>query len=665
MKHIKTSATLLMLAMLAACGSDDAKSSPENPDIPEIVEPPQTGSQVFDNVWGPDIKWQLEGPITIYIGKEMARTDWVAQSERRHGDIKHGYTVQAADVRKLIPKPLRDDIFNDGQITFAEVLLYVSATRDDFHVEYEWGEDIGAYRFTVWHNEDGSNIEFDTDGKPVGEGDPNWAANWIPDTGEFKRENKYTNFGEAVGTRMEMTVLQDNSGVMLASRSEAYTYRREEMQRTQVERRKADEEKFGDNRATFPRVMVQPVGGEQMVFNDVVVRPHNLRPDIYKKDVMITMADVFMSLHEQGLVEMGFSYWGQISTGANIQHFLVNSVDGVVNQARFAYAIDGYETRYTSDWNHKYGLGNMADSNSAPPATFCDGIGLDGQKTGTPNGLVDEECAEYFGSKGIEIDLTDWHGDKNRHVFPDVWPLYYPTDSVFVMARQLKFAAPESHRVGGDDKYPIYDIDEAIRPLSEEHFGWGVADCGTCHSLGSIHSDGDQGSLGVNPTPVYVMDLAKGVQSYEVLDEADRAVAPYQCAQCHGNNGAPEGHGEVGVCFWCHDNEFQPKNHGSVNKLFPKMYEGGNSPEDMTFHPAKPIIDVPSTDRDAVSVVSGEMYGDPNYLLNILPELKDQNFVYMHGLYSDDMKVRGNSDWTTDPVYPDPYSCMTCHVNPK
>ncbi|MEZ9538720.1 hypothetical protein AB4160_11010 [Shewanella sp. 10N.286.51.B8] len=664
MKQLNTTAALLALAILSGCGSDDSNSAPTPPDLPETGQPPQTGSEVFDNVWGPDIKWQLEGPITIYFDR-MDRADWVAQSERRHADIKHGFTVEAEEVRRVIPTPLRDDLFNDGQITFAEVLLYLSQTRDDFHVEYQWGEDIGAYRYTVWRNEDGSAVEFDIDGKPVGEGDPNWYANSIPDTADFKREFQYNNWGENVGTRLEMTVLQSNSGVLLRPRSEAYTYRREEMQRTQVERRNEAQAQFSDNRIIIPEVMLDPADGEPRYFYNVEVRPHNLRPDIYKKDAMITMADIYMSMHEDGLIDVGFSYWGKISTGIDIQHFIINSVDGATNQARYAYAINGYERRYIKDWNHKYGLGDMSKPEDTPPATFCDGIALDGSATGTSNGQIDQECGEYFASKGIEIDLTDWYGYRNMHTFADVWPMYYPVDYTAVMARQLMFAAPESHRVGGDNQYPIYDIDEAIRPLSAEHFGWGVADCGTCHSLGSIHSDGDQGSLGVNPTPVYVMDLANGVQSYEVLDEADRAVAPYQCAQCHGSNGAPAGHGEMGVCFWCHDNEFQPKNHGSVNKLFPKMYEGGNSPEDMSYHPAKPIIDVPSTDRDAVSVVSAEMYGDANHLLNILPALKDQNFVYMHGLYSDDMKVRGNSDWTTDPVYPDPYSCMTCHVNPK
>ena len=657
---IKISVALLAISMLAGCGSDNTATSPVNPDVPEVGAPPKTGSQVFDNVWGPDINWQLTGPITIYFDK-MSREDWVAQSEGRYEDIKHGFTVDADEVRKVVPTPLRNDLFNDGQITFAEVLLYLSETRDDFHVEHEWGEDIGAYRFTVWRNEDGSTIEFDDNGMPIGEGDPNWNVSWIPDTGDFKREYKYTNWGEHVATRLSLTVLQSNSGVLLRPYSEAYTYRREEMQRTQVNRRNEAQKQFTDNRVIIPRVMVQPIDGERMFFNNVEVRPHNLRPDIYKKDAMITLADVFLSMDEQGLIDVEYSYWGKLSTGVDIQHFVVNSINGIVNQARKAYAIDAFEQRNTRDWNHKYGLGLIGPNQKRKVASFCDGTGLDGKPAGTVDGIIDAECESYFNEKGIEINITDWYGDKNMHTFADVWPMYYPVDLPAVIYKLLPFAPEESNRVGGDDKYPIYDINEAKRPLTESHFGWGIADCGTCHSLSNIHANGDQGSLGVNPKPVYVLDLADGVKSYDMLEEDDRAVAPYQCAQCHGSNGAPLGHGAVGICFWCHDNEFQPKNHGSVNKSFSKMYEGGNSPDAGVTYFAEPIIDVPSTDRDAVADLSLERYGDANYLLNALPPVENQNFVYMHGLYSDDMKVRGNSDWTTDPAYPDPYSCMTCH----
>ncbi len=657
-------ALALSMALMSGCGSDNDNrvDEPNTPDVPDAGQSPQTGSGVFGNVWGPDVKWQLEGPITIYLDK-MDRADWVAQTEGRYSDIKHGFTVDAEDVRKVISKPLRDDIFNDGQITFADILLYLSEARDDFHVEYEWGEDIGAYRYTVWRNEDGSAIEFDEVGKPLGQGDPNWYASWINDTGEFKREFNYTNWGELLSTRLELTVLQNESGVLLRSYSDAYTYRREEMQRAQAERRKTSENKFSDNRVIVPSVMIQPIGGDRVVFKNVEVRPHNLRPDIYKKDAMITLADVYLSMREQGLIDVGFSFWGKLSTGVDIQHFVVNSVNGVVNQGRLAYAIDASETKYKSDVMHKYGLGQMGPG-STVLSTFCDGIGLNGKPSGIPDGIIDDECEKYFSEKGLEIDISDWYGDRNKHIFSDVWPMYYPVDSAALVNKKLSFFyTEEAERLGGDGQYPIYDIEAAIAPLTNKHFGWGIADCGTCHSLQGIHSNNDQGSLGVNPKPVDVLDLGRGIQSYEVTEGIEAVVAPYQCAQCHGSNGAPSGHGAVGTCFWCHDNDFEPKNHGTVHKRFNKMYEGAAAEGSTAIYPAEPLIDVPSVDREAVSKLSADRYGDPNYLLNVLPAKENQSFVYMHGLYSGDMKVRGNSDWSTDPVYPDPYSCMTCHPN--
>ncbi|QIZ76640.1 hypothetical protein [Ferrimonas lipolytica] len=666
LKKLPLAIALSSLLALSGCGSDSDSSTadPINGEIPEVGTP-QTGTGVFDNVWGPDIKWQLEGPITVYFDK-MSRADWVAQTEERFSDLEHGFTFDAEDVRRVVPKPLRDDLFHDGQITFAEVLVYLSETRDDFHLEYEWGEDIGAFRYTVWRNEDGSPIEYDADGQPIGEGDPNWYANWISDTGDFKREFNYNNWGESVTHRLELTVLQSNSGILLRSLSPAYTERREEMQKTQTKRRNEAEATVGENRIIVPMVTVKPVGGEAISFTDVEVRSHNLRPDIYKKDAMITLADVFLSMDEQGLIDVEFSYWGKLSTDVDIQHFVINSVNGVRNQARLAYVIDAFEQRNKADWNFKYGVGRIMAKGF--DGTFCDGIGFDGKASGAPiDGIIDDECVSHYAEKGIEIDISDWYGAINKHTFADVWPMQYPIDHAMLVNKQLGFVPADTNRFEGDGKFEIADIDDAIRPLSEAHFGWGIADCGTCHSLASVHSDGDIGTLGVNPTPVSVMD---GVMPYEPSDADNRVVAPYQCAQCHGSNGAPKGHGEIGQCFWCHDNEFEFKNHGSANRLINKMYEGGNITNDeaiaagATFF-AEEIIDIPSTDLDAVEMLRESHFPDKEvgYLTNNLAPVEGQNFAYMSGLYKDDMKVRSNSDWTIDPVYPDPYSCMTCHPN--
>lgn len=55
--------------------------------------------------------------------------------------------------------------------------------------------------------------------------------------------------------------------------------------------------------------------------------------------------------------------------------------------------------------------------------------------------------------------------------------------------------------------------------LDSDHPGWKQPACWGCHSKGSTHHAGD---------------------------------LPYQCADCHGTNGAPAGHGGATPCTTCH-----------------------------------------------------------------------------------------------------------------
>lgn len=146
-------------------------------------------------------------------------------------------------------------------------------------------------------------------------------------------------------------------------------------------------------------------------------------------------------------------------------------------------------------------------------------------------------------------------------------------------------------------------------------------------------------------------------------DKSELVIAPFQCAECHGNNGAPKGHGEIGRCFWCHSEDFTPSGHGSINTYVTKMYEGGNQTNiaNRTYR----VVEVDSTDDDAVAELQAELQQNvaPWMDLSVMPGAEGVNWQGYWGVYPDDMKVRTNNDWSTDPVYPDPYACVTCHTN--
>jgi len=672
---------LLLGGLLSGCGSDSDNDSNNPAPAPESV--PKTGTGAFDNVWGPDVNFQLETPIYVYM-ESVNRADMIDQFQENKepaGAIK----VEPALVRAMLPVLWREDEwlrrpFNDNQITFADVLLYLSATKANFDVNYLWNENLSTYQYSVSYDQNGDG---DFDDEQDHKDDPNWYASYLIDSGHFRREIYSSSRGEALYRRLELTHVQPNAGIVLRSHSQAMTTRREAVQLDQAERRRKSQAEHGPNTVVIPKVKIAPIGQAELEFHDVVVTPHNLRPDIYKKDGAITIADLLLSMDDQGLIDIGFTFWGTLGSDVSVQHFFLNEINGQKAYGLVGYLHDTGVSWAQGDFSAKYiptfqpvGMGVMP--------SYCDWTGQD-----SPYGQLDEQGKPLQVADGkIDLDnpecdpettdIRDWFTDKGYHFFSDVWSLDYPGDFVAVknMSMYVLFAEEESQRVADDHQWPIYDTDEAEVPLTSTHFGWGIADCGSCHSLDEIHVEGDKGALGVNPTPVYIRDH---VTSYPLSTGQEKVVAPYQCAQCHGSNGAPNGHGEVARCFWCHSEEFVPNNHGAISKhttfgsLTSETQPGGNDPD--IFISAGAAIDVPTTDAEAVAVIEQEYkdkYSDyllPNSMptapinFNFLAPHDDVNWEGRWGFYKKDMPIRTNSDWYTDPTFPDPYSCVTCHKN--
>jgi hypothetical protein len=81
---------------------------------------------------------------------------------------------------------------------------------------------------------------------------------------------------------------------------------------------------------------------------------------------------------------------------------------------------------------------------------------------------------------------------------------------------------PYESRLAREPVPPVCDSGEDTTPsitLDEDHPGWQAPDCWACHDPAETH----------NPD----------------LD-------PYECAMCHGTNGAPAGHGGSSPCSGCH-----------------------------------------------------------------------------------------------------------------
>ncbi|WP_153914583.1 hypothetical protein [Shewanella sp. TC10] len=697
LKKASVLATMLAALMATGCGSDnDTETVTPTPD-PEVVEP-ETGTGVFEHVWGPDIKWQLENPFYAYLDV-VTRDDMLKQFQKT-GTPENGFKVDPADLRerKLASlaagdgKYIENEAYKDHQITFADVLLYLNDTVDGFTVDHEFNEELNAYQWKVTYDYGTADKSDDVTL------DPNWYGSYMIDFAEFRREKFYDAQGEALYLRLEDVLVENNSGVLFKQFSPAMTERREQIQLDQAERRIASleaERKFYSEDTPVirvPSVMLIPIeefgvaGGTPIFLTDVEARSHNLRPDIYKQDQAITMADVLLSINEQELAQVGFSFWGTLESGVELNHFVINEINGKRKGGAHGYVINTGVTWAMDDFNAKYLVPGLA-VHSATPGTYCDRLGgvnyLDPSDNSTdyPDGKLDTAPNAEYNELSCDPETTaveDWFIDQEFHLFSDVWLMNNPGDSLTVVNFHMYgyYPEPQSKRVAGDGLWPVYDARNAKYPLDEDHFGWGIANCGNCHSLQGIHSEGDIApDLGVNPKLVDIYDTGK-VQSYPVEDPSELVIAPYQCAECHGGNGAPAGHGEFARCYWCHAEDFVPENHGSVSKYVTRAdvygdqasVSGGNQPNLYQRAYRSLSVNAGEENRDAVVELENEINNDGNfkYVIDMtsdraLPANENVNWEGYWGLYSDDMKIRTNNDWMTDPTYPDPYACVTCH----
>jgi hypothetical protein len=630
MKKIMLMAAVML--QVVACGSENKESEDIQVSEPVVVEAPQTGSAVFDNVWGPDVKNKPSGPIYVYLNKYSAE-DAVAQREHSGKVPPNALIIDAADVANARPKSLRDDLIQDGQVTWADVLLYVSSIRSDFNVTPEWNEELLAYEYLVSFDEDGDG-EFDYID------DKDWAANVIVPQGVDAPANT---LGETIYSRLEIVPIKYNAGLYFRKTGKDYTEFRNQRFKTEADRKREQQQIYGDNTVVVSSVSISTPEGGTEIFNDVKVTAHNLRPDIFKVDKVITLNDVFMSMQDQGLIDVGFSFWGKLGSETQIQHFIINEVNGEKLSGLNGYLVKWGEDQDASSHGAKYDIPSYLKGKTG---SYCDSEGSVSARGGvTGDGLIDEGCEP-------EINIKDWFYEGENHFFPDTKVINNTVEWVLVKYDFKERLSPEGGiRIAGDGKYPVYDINNAIEPLNESHFGWKVADCGTCHSLKTIHKNGDMGSLGVSSTPVR---SNSDVQFYPLKDGEELVVAPYQCAQCHGNNGGLLGHGETSRCFWCHSEDFENKNHGSASSRISMMYA-----EDYDDIEYLGVTDIPSTDAIAVA----EFESKTGYDLSNLAAVEGMNWTNINVPLPGNLMVRTNSDQTTDPAYPDPYSCVTCHPN--
>jgi hypothetical protein len=82
-----------------------------------------------------------------------------------------------------------------------------------------------------------------------------------------------------------------------------------------------------DERIVIPSVTIEGPRGEPLSLEDVDVRAHDVRPDLFQPGV-VTALDILLSLGEDGrLSELGLTWWSSIGTADPVEHYFVERID--------------------------------------------------------------------------------------------------------------------------------------------------------------------------------------------------------------------------------------------------------------------------------------------------------------------------------------------------
>lgn len=584
-------------------------------------------------------------------------------------DFKHWLETEGDQLGKGASRP---DIYQDGYYSAFDLFRYIVASRTDMTFEditpYQESE-LDTFEFNVSWDVNGDGQFTATDNQyitaPIDAQnkqlelahDKQYPAYYNSNRWHYQLVNSVGNDDGDRGNvnnynyiRMDRVLLRDGQTYRFFPESAVVTERRQYLWKQEVERFKTlggtpnvpiqeamPKDENGTPYAVLDRFYYADLNVAPPAFisfaNNFKITAHNMRNDIYKKDV-ITQMDIFLSTNDHldqdtGVIENNdpdhprytFTFWPTFHTGTIVNQFALHTMP-------FFGVTGGNKLNEGPLWS--YGL-IEGQSDYGAGVNDCSSFNLEGQprKINEPY-LDDRSCIQNFRNNtnaGFTVNETIStylipYGLESFMIYPyptardnnSNWSFYLNESYEYNFNQAEQTIANADALTQGtisDDIATLQRLTPATEDhpvgnapiVKEDHFGWKIADCAQCHN-----EQKDPKGHGGHSWPVNAADGFDEQQAY-------------YCSTCHGNNGAPDGHGRISSCYWCH---YDVDNHGqaSSEKLLEKNQH---------------IANLSTTTRA------------PNKL---------GNFVEYEDKY-----VPRNNHYDIDKTWPDPFACGTCHQN--
>jgi hypothetical protein len=187
---------------------------------------------------------------------------------------------------------VRDDLFNPGYFSIFDVLVHLQK-KGRLSLTYHFDDTKDTH---VIDDLNGSSAW--------------WYDAWY-DGGWSEKSNQ----------RMDYYPIKDKINVSIKKVSQGELDDRYAAWELEVKRRTAN-----NGQTVIPEVWIEGRDGPKTVFENVAVRPFNLRHDILATGALTT-ADVILSLGEQGLISCIFE-WKESIEGNEVKNYMVEQIDG-------------------------------------------------------------------------------------------------------------------------------------------------------------------------------------------------------------------------------------------------------------------------------------------------------------------------------------------------
>ena len=228
----------------------------------------------------------------------------------RQGHIMIGnvgnFTFEPSEV-----KTLREDIFNEGYFSIFDIVAHLD-DNGDIDMEYHFDDDMNTYIIDSLNNME--NI---------------WYIAYYD--GGWPERNAY---------RMDHYPYKDKMyiSVSLASESDLEQYYR--TFREEIQRKKDNGDKI-----IVPEILIRTPGDGLMVFENVEIKPHDLRSDVFKPGT-ITAIDAVMTLGDNEEIQYGLNWYESIGTAGLVKNYFVDKINEDVSFMRCGFVYEEGSYRF-------------------------------------------------------------------------------------------------------------------------------------------------------------------------------------------------------------------------------------------------------------------------------------------------------------------------------